>query len=72
MNTMRLNHIKVTCADCGTETSAEAVNKDHLRMFRPGGGAISFGDGTTQDKVDDLELICECCMDDREEKGCDY
>ena len=61
-------YAKVTCADCGEDYPVEHVNNDSVRFFRDG-EMVRFGTNTTQAKLDGLSLLCECCEDERIERG---
>jgi len=60
-------YAKATCDDCGDSYPIQDVNNDSVRFFH-NGQMVNFGSETTQEKLNKLSLLCECCEDDRLEK----
>ena len=58
--------VDVTCSECGASDNINAINDDRVRYFLPDGRIIRLGENTTQDKVDKLTLLCECCQEELE------
>ncbi len=61
--------LTIKCAGCGDVSTLAQVDADEVRFFLPSGGCVSIGNKVTQALLDGAELYCECCQDEREERG---
>jgi hypothetical protein len=62
------NQLTVKCADCGEVSTLAEVDADKIRFYKSDGGGVRFGN-VTQTLINGTDFYCECCNEDREEKG---
>lgn len=54
----------IKCGECGETHSLDDVNKDRIRFYRKN-RCVRFGPGTTQEKIDNEQFLCELCQEER-------
>jgi len=53
------DNLKIKCVECGLITTVEEIHHDRARVYNSSGEGIWIGKNATQQKLDQLDLICE-------------
>ena len=57
------NNLKIKCVECGLITTVDEIHHDRARVYDSSGKGIWIDKNATQKKIDELDLICECCQE---------
>jgi len=55
---------KIKCFDCGEAYDVDKVNNDSIRFHNVHGDIVTIRDDNTQEEIDSVRLLCECCYED--------
>jgi len=60
--------MKIKCNECGEEYPLSEVITDNVRFHIEDGRIVKLPETVTQEQINSVRLICECCQEDKNEK----